>query len=73
MTLQEKQQLLELSKKFDTLPDEIIRRLDDRYLKKDDADERLITRRETRVFNVILSMAVIILGLWTALKEYFTN
>lgn len=71
MTAAERDAIAKLNEKMEQLPDVIIARLDDRYLKKDDADSRLITRRETRTVSVVLSIAVTLLALWTTLKEIF--
>ena len=73
MTAAERDAISKLNDKMELLPDVIIARLDDRYLKKDDADDRLVTRRETRMVSVILSLAVILLGFWTGLKDYFQH
>lgn len=73
MTAAERDAIKSLNQKMDELPDTIISRLDDRYLKKDDADDRLVTRRETRMVSVILSVAVVLLGLWTGLRDYFQH
>lgn len=73
MTAAERDAIKDLNKKMDELPGAIIARLDDRYLKKDDADDQLVTRRETRVVSTVLSVAVVILALWTTLKDLFTK
>lgn len=73
MTAAERDAISKLNEKVEKLPDVIIARLDDRYLKKDDADNRMVTRRETRVVSLILSAAVTMLALYTGLKDYFNH
>jgi len=69
MTYQENQDLKELAEKVDKLPEEIIKRLDDRYLKKDDAPKQFYTRMEGRFFSSVLGIIVAVLGIW----DFFRN
>lgn len=63
----------ELARKIDDLPDEIIKRLDDRYLKQVDAAEEYISRRDGGVIAGFLTLAAVIAGavatIWGAFKH----
>lgn len=53
----------DLAKKIDRLPDELIVRLDDRYLKKDDAEKTFLTRRDAgMVLGVVTGFITILIG-----------
>lgn len=53
------------------LPEELIKRLDDRYLKKDDADSQFVTRMEAKVVGGVLSFAVLLLTFWNSVSGVF--
>lgn len=53
------------------LPEELIKRLDDRYLKKDDADSQFVTRIEAKVVGIVLSLGVLALTFWDHLAGFF--
>ncbi len=61
--------LSSLEKKVDNLPDELIKRLDDRYLKKVDAENEFVTRREGKVATWIFSFAVLCLTAYATWKN----
>jgi hypothetical protein len=53
----------DLANKIDRLPDELIKRLDDRYLKKDDAEKQYLTRRDAgMVMGVVTGLITILIG-----------
>lgn len=65
MTTREKEKLEQLQRdlndlnvKLDRLPDELIKRLDDRYLQKDDAPKQFITRREGKAANWVIGLSL---------------
>lgn len=60
-----------LHEKLDKLPDLIVGRLDDRYLKKDGSDKIFITRREGGAVSVVLSIMVTVIAIWTGVTSYF--
>lgn len=70
MTSQEKTQLNRLEKQLEELPDVIMARLDDRYLKKDDAPDQYFTRLEGKAATWVVSIAVTLLALWNAVETF---
>lgn len=73
MTAQERAQLMKLEEKVDRLPDEIIARLDDRYVKKDEIDKRFVTRAELAFLKWVLGILLGLLSIFTILKDYIKN
>lgn len=69
MTAQEQNQIRELAKKMDNLPDKILERLDDRYLKKDDAPKQFFTRMEGKAISILLSVCIALLTLWNLITQ----
>lgn len=67
------QEIKDLHEKIDKLPDVIIRRLDDRYYKKDIADNQFITRREARVANALITISITALGVWATIVSFFKS
>ena len=66
----------ELADKIDRIPEELIKRLDDRYYKKEDADKIFLKKETFAVVSSVLSFFIFILGViggfiinvWTALN-----
>lgn len=70
----------DLAEKIDDLPDELIRRFDDRYLKKDDnvkawenADKRYIKRSDAGLIVGFATFSLTILGGLAALFQIAWN
>lgn len=63
----------ELAAKIDDLPDEIIKRLDDRYLKKDDADKKFVTRREGAVVVGLLTVLSLCIAVVAGISNLVSN
>ena len=64
---------MKLEEKVDRLPDEIITRLDDRYVKKDEIEKRFITRAEMFVIKWTLGALVFLLSIYTVAYDYFNK
>lgn len=66
----------DLAQKIDELPDKLIPRFDDRYLKISDAqskfdsqDKRFYTRLEGRAVNTVIGLVALALGVWSNIKH----
>lgn len=66
----------DLAQQIEELPDKLIQRLDDRYLKLSDAqlkfdaqEKRYYTRLEGRAISAIIGLAAVLLGIWSSLKN----
>lgn len=84
MTIQEKEKLADLQTKvisvetkIDNLPDEFIKRLDDRYLQKDAynksqacLDEKYPTRKEFKSVSWVLSLGLTIIGIISGIAVF---
>jgi len=73
MTAQERAQLVKLEEKVDRLPDEIIARLDDRYIKKDEIDKRFVTRAELAFLKWTFGIILTVLSIVAIVKDYIKN
>lgn len=84
MTIQEKEKLADLQikvssveTKIDNLPDEFIKRLDDRYLQKDtfaacqlSLDEKYPTRKEFKSVSWVLSLGLTLIGIISGIAVF---
>ena len=84
MTIQEKEKLADLQikvssveTKIDNLPDEFIKRLDDRYLQKDtfaacqlSVDEKYPTRKEFKSVSWVLSLGLTLIGIISGIAVF---
>lgn len=70
MTQRETERLDKLEEKIDNLPDLIIERLDDRYLKKDDAPKRYITRLEAIAYSTAVAFIFTVVGFFFLVKDH---
>jgi preprotein translocase subunit Sss1 len=84
MTIQEKEKLADLQTKvssietkIDSLPDEFIKRLDDRYLQKDtfaacqlSLDEKYPTRKEFKSVSWVLSLGLTLIGIISGIAVF---
>ena len=64
---------MKLEEKVDKLPDEIISRLDDRYVKKDEIDKRFVTRAELAFLKWFFGILLSILSFIAIIKDYIKN